>query len=124
VWIYTPKYRQVIVDNWKKWIANSFVPASIINFGKGWKDLKKRYVISLDGRQDGRYVLMFTPRENESLKMKFWIEADKFIPVKVEIYGDNVTIRTEMLNETLNPKIDKKLFIFHAPAGVEVMSLP
>ena len=43
VWIYTPKYRQVIVDNWKKWTANSFVPVSIINFGKGWKDLRKRF---------------------------------------------------------------------------------
>src|SRR3989339_318446 len=43
VWIYTPGYKQVVEDTWKKWMNNSMVPASLINFGKGWGELKKKY---------------------------------------------------------------------------------
>jgi len=124
VWIYTPKYHQVIVDNWKKWASNSFVPVSIINFGKGWKDLKKKYAITYEGIDDNKYVLLFKPAGEEAIKMKFWVSADDFVPVKVVLTGENVTINTEMINKSLNPKLDKKLFIFQAPSGVDVMNLP
>jgi outer membrane lipoprotein carrier protein len=124
VWIYTPKYRQVIVDNWKKWIKSSMVPESIVNFSKDWKDLKRRYNISYEGRDGNRYVLLFKPAEKESFQMKFWVDSDSFMPVKIFILGDNVTIKTEMFNKVLNPKLDKKLFIFKAPAGIEIMNLP
>ena len=124
VWIYTPKYRQVVADSWKKWISNSFVPASIINFGKGYKDLMKRYKISYEGKDAADYVLLFTPAGEESFKMKFWIDGQSFVPSKLTITGENVTIQTEMINKVLNPKLDKKSFSFQPPSGVEVMDLP
>jgi len=124
VWIYTPKYKQVIIDSWKKWTSNSLVPITIINFGKEWKGLKKRYVITSEGMDSGKYVLLFVPKEKEGYKMKFWVEPESYIPVKIEIIGNNVTIVTEMKSKTINPIIDKKIFNFKAPAGVEVMNLP
>jgi outer membrane lipoprotein carrier protein len=124
VWIYTPKYNQVIVDSWKKWVSNSMVPISVINFGKEWKDLKNRYVISNDGMEGLNYALMFTPKDKAEYKMRFIIDADSFIPVKVTILGNNVTITTEIKSKLINPKLDKGMFNFKAPQGVEVMNLP
>ncbi len=100
------------------------MPVSIINFGNGFKDLKKKYVITFEGMEDNKYILLFKPVSGDSFNMKFWVESGSFIPVKLLISGDNVTIKTEMINKTVNPKIDKKLFNFKAPAGVEVMDLP
>jgi chaperone LolA len=124
VWIYTPKYNQFIVDNWKKWAASSFVPESLINFSKEWKDLKSKYVISYEGSDAGKYVLLFKPIAKESFQMRFWIDEKDFVPVKILITGENVTIKTEMINRVLNPKLDKKIFVFNAPAGIDVMNLP
>ena len=123
VWIYTPKYRQVIVDSWKKWAKDSMIPESLFNFGKSWKELKNKYVISYEGQDGDRYVLLFKPAGGQSLQMRFWVESGSFIPVKVVITGENVTIRTEIVAKTINPKIDKALFNFKAPPGIEVMNL-
>lgn len=124
VWIYTPKYKQVIVDTWKKWTSNSLVPVSIINFGKEWKGLKARYEITSEGQDNGKYVLMFVPKDKGNYKMRFWVDPDNYIPVKIEILGNNVTITTEMKSKTVNPELDKNFFKFKAPAGVEEMNLP
>jgi len=124
VWIYTPKYNQVIVDSWQKWASNSFVPVSLIKFGKQWKDLRKKYEITLERSEDKAFVLLFIPKNKSEYKMRFWIEADSYIPVKIELLGINVTATTEMKSKAINPVIEKSRFSFKEPAGVEVLNLP
>jgi len=124
VWIYTPSYRQVLVDNWKKWMGSSLAPASLLNFGQNYRDLKSKYIFSFVGTEQGKYVLLLTPRSKEVWQLKLWIDADLLFPAKAALFGDSVTITTETLNYRLNPPIDKKLFIFQAPSGVDVLNVP
>jgi outer membrane lipoprotein carrier protein len=124
VWVYTPSYKQAIVDSWKKWSANSMVPASLLNFGKNFGDLKKNYEFSYLGTEGGDHLILLQPKKKELWKMKFWIDAERFVPKKAEVSGDNVCIVTETKNYAVNPTVDKKIFTFKAPAGVDVLQVP
>jgi outer membrane lipoprotein carrier protein len=124
VWIYTPAYHQAVVDSWKKWTSSSMVPASVLNFGQSVPELKKRYTFTYKGLEDADYVILLTPKAKDSWQLTFWINSESFIPAKVSLSGDNVTVTTETRNYKLNPAVDKKIFSFKAPAGVEVLNLP
>jgi outer membrane lipoprotein carrier protein len=126
VWIYTPAYKQVLSDSWKRWTQSSLVPSSMLNFGQNYSDLKKKYDFSLEGTENGDYVLLLVPRAKEAYawQLKLWIDQTSMAPGKAVLYGDNVTITTRTLNYKVNPPVDKKLFMFQAPPGVETLSIP
>ena len=124
VWIYTPSYNQVLVDNWKKWTSSSMVPASMINFGQNLNDLKKKYTFNYAGREDNKYVLLLVPQKKEQWQLKLWIEPESFIPSRASLSGENITITTQTRNFKVNPKLDKGMFNFQAPKGVDVLNLP
>ncbi|MHB9154124.1 MAG: LolA family protein [Endomicrobiales bacterium] len=124
VWIYTPAYQQVIVDSWKKWSENSMVPASIISMRGNWADLNKRFSFSYQGMDEDAYVVMMSPRGREKWKVKLWIEKLHYIPVKSSFLGDSVTVNTTMTKYDINPDVDKQLFNFKPPKGVDVLHLP
>ncbi|MDR3281607.1 MAG: outer membrane lipoprotein carrier protein LolA, partial [Endomicrobium sp.] len=44
--IYTPKDKQVVVDDLKNVIGVYFLPSLILNFGSGWREIKKTNIIS------------------------------------------------------------------------------
>ncbi len=100
------------------------VPSSLLNFGTAFSDLKKNYSFSYLGAEEGRYVLLLTPRKKPLWKMRLWIDAEKLVPTKALLEGDNVTVETITSNYAINPPIDEQLFRFKAPPGTEVMSLP
>jgi outer membrane lipoprotein carrier protein len=124
VWIYTPAYRQVLVDSWKKWAASSLVPASLLNVGQNYKELKEKYTFSLAGTEGKDYVLLLTPRTKEAWRLKLWIDSDTLVPAKAVLFGDTVTVTTETIQYKINPPLEKGLFTFSAPAGVEVLNVP
>lgn len=125
VWIYTPTYGQVVVDNWKKWIKNTMVPSSMFDFnGASWAEMQKQYTFTYDGDEDGAHVMSLAPIAAGGWRMKFWIDTQTLMPVKAVLYGDNITVTTRTADYKLNPDIDAKLFDFKTPAGVEVLTLP
>ena len=124
VWVYTPAYHQVLVDSWKKWLKNSMVPSSLLNFGNTWSDLKNKYTFTRAGNEDGMAVLVMIPKNKDAWKLKFWIDGDSFIPVRTQLSGENVTITTKTVNYRKNPSIDSSTFTFTPPAGTETIILP
>lgn len=125
VWIYTPTYGQVVIDNWKKWIKNTMVPSSMFDFtGTNWAEMQKQYSFTYDGDEDGAYVMTLSPLAAGGWRMKFWIDTATLMPVKAVLYGDSITVTTRTANYTLNPDIDAKIFDFKTPEGVEVLTLP
>lgn len=124
VWIYTPTYKQVLVDTWKKWMQSSMVPSSMLNFGQNYDDLKKQYAITLAGTEEKAYVLLLTPRTKDGWQLKLWIDQDSLTPSKAVLFAENITITTNTLNYRINPQVDKSRFTFQAPPGVETLNIP
>ncbi len=126
VWIYTPSYKQVIEDDWKKWANNSMVPASLVNFGKGWDDLKKQYTFSYMGSEGTDYILSLTPaagKKNNLFEIMLWINSASGMPVRIVLKGENVSVTTQIMDQKINPTLDKKIFKFTAPPGVESLKI-
>ena len=124
VWIYTPAYRQVIVDKWKKWASSSMIPASMTNFGESISDLRLKYDFTYAGVDNSMYVLVLVPKKKEQWQLKLWIDQESFLPVVTCLTGENVSITTETSSLKVNPKLDIRMFNFQPPAGVEVLNLP
>ena len=125
VWIYTPSYKQVIEDDWKKWADNSMVPASLVSFGKGLSDLRKKYTFSYMGAEGSDYVLSLTSltkNGNNLFELMLWINSAGF-PERIVLKGENVTVTTQIINQKVNPALDKNLFKFKAPVGVEILKI-
>lgn len=124
VWIYTPSYKQVIVDSWKKWISTSMVPSSMLNFGRTWQEMKKAYSFKYEGIDNGKYLILLTPNKKDMWQMKFWINMESFVPEKTALIGENINIITETKNYKINQELDKKIFNFKASPDVEILNLP
>jgi outer membrane lipoprotein carrier protein len=124
VWIYTPGYKQVLIDSWKKWTSSSMVPASLLNFGQNWGELRENYTFTYLGDENGEYLLLLAPKKKDRWQMKLWIEQKRFIPVRASLEGENITIETVIENYRINPPLDDALFNFQPPKDVEVLKMP
>lgn len=103
------------------------LPASMLNLGNSWNDLKKKYNITFSGREDPFFVLLLSPLKKDvenQWRIKIFIDPDTFIPVKAIMEGDNISVITETQNRKLNPVIDEKIFNFKTPAGAQLMNMP
>ena len=54
--VYTPENEQAVIDNWKNVINGDFAPASLINFGSSWRELKKENTINYIGEDTENYI--------------------------------------------------------------------
>ncbi len=124
VWIHTPLYRQVLVDTWKRWMKNSAVPSSLMNFGTAWSGMKKKYTVKRSGTEDGMPVLTMEPKNAGDWKMKFWINEETLVPARMQLAGENVIITTRTSRYVKNPPMPASSFDFAPPEGTETIQLP
>ncbi len=131
VWVYTPAYNQVIVDNWKRWMKSSMVPASLLHLGQNWAEMKKEYSFSYAGFEgtssSGTHVIVLEPRKQSPMgkwKLRLWVDTKEFIPRKAVLLGENITVTTVTKDYVVNPQLEKKAFTFKPPPQAEVLTLP
>jgi len=126
VWVYTPSYNQVATDSWQRWMKSSLVPASLLNLGQNWAEMKKNYAFTSLGTEGEDYLLLLSPKKKgaDDWKMKLWIDSKEFIPHKASLLGGNISITTETKNYKVNPQIDKNMFNFRPPPRTEVINIP
>ncbi|MCB4792401.1 MAG: outer membrane lipoprotein carrier protein LolA [Elusimicrobia bacterium] len=132
VWIYTPSYKQVIVDDVQRWLKSGILPNSTISLNLNWKELKSKYSFEYLGEENGAYLLLFTPLAVQaeakdgslnSWKMKLWFDTKEYSPLRVDLLGENISVITKISGYARDQKIDKKIFVFKAPKGVDIMRM-
>lgn len=123
VWIYTPEYNQVISDDWKKWSKNSMIPDSLLNVNQDLKSYKGKYVFSNGGLDGDKRLLLLTPVKKEAWTIKFWINTKDYSITKLVLSGENLSVTTVISNYKANTDMDKNLFRFNPPKGVEIMRM-
>jgi outer membrane lipoprotein carrier protein len=124
VWIYTPSYKQVVQDTWKKWTANSMVPDTLFNFGQNLPELRGKYHFSYRGQDGDFYLLHLAPKAPEQWSITLWVSTATCMPVRVRMEGENIALVTEAKNVEINPSLDRTLFTFTPPPGIDVITLP
>jgi outer membrane lipoprotein carrier protein len=125
VWVYTPEYRQVVVDSFKKWVKSGVVPKSLVSFSGKWDDLRKNYAFELIEKNDYYYIILLKPlNEEDNWRIMMWIDSNDLVPVKIKLKGENVEIITDTENYKINPKIDEDIFEFKKPEDAEIIEMP
>jgi len=123
VWTYSKERNQVIID-WLKSSEENPLPKDLLF--KYSEDYEPHLVgeETLDGRKT--YVLNLVPKEEEPFikSMKIWVDAEKWLTVKIVQVDINDNVNTYVVkNIKENLKLDPALFTFTVPEDAEVVDL-
>ncbi|MCX5781374.1 MAG: outer-membrane lipoprotein carrier protein LolA [Elusimicrobia bacterium] len=121
VWIYTPLYKQVAVDKWKKWLKNDNLAYTFFGYLKSFKEFEQQYFFELQGKELNKIIIFLSPKKDNLPKMKFWIDDETFMPVRSVIYLGNVEIQTDMEKIEKNPTLAKDEFKFKVPPKTNII---
>lgn len=124
VWIYTPQYKQALVDTVKRRGEISMASSLMINIGRASAEMRKKYTVTLAGEEAGADILSLAPRGKDLLSARVWVDRQTRMPVKAVFDGDGMEIRLVVTGYRINPRLDKNMFTFVPPDGVEVISVP
>lgn len=124
IWIYTPQYRQALVDTVKRRGEITMASSLMLNIGRASAEMQKKYTVTLAGEESGADILSLAPREKDLLPAQVWVDRRTSMPVKAVFDGDGMEIRLAIGGYRFNPRLDKNMFTFIPPDGVEVISMP
>lgn len=121
--VYVPANNQAIVDNWKSVLKNDIIVATMINFSKNWKQLKKTATIELSNQTDNDYVLLIKPIENEGWKLFVNVDKQNYLVNGTSFDNGNFSINVTLKNYRTNIKLKNSLFKFIPDQDTEVIEL-
>lgn len=121
--VFVPANNQAIVDSWKSVLKNDIIVATIINFSKNWKQLKKTATIELSNQTDNDYVLLIKPIENEGWKLFVNVDKQNYLINETVFDNGNFSINVILKNYRTNIKLKNSLFKFVPDKDTEVIEL-
>ncbi len=123
VWVYTPLYKQVAVDQWKKWSKNDNLAYTFFGYLKSFKEFEKQYSFELQGKAQNKIIIFLSPKKAGLPKMKFWIDTETFLPFRSVVYLGNIEIETQIRGIEKNPVFTKEEFKFRIPPKTNIIEL-
>ena len=128
VFVYTPRFNQVLKDSWKRWFSkNSFFPG-LVGFDETMSKLKKQYewkimgASEINGEQTVNVHLRNSAGQDDQLNL--WLGASDFIPRKTEAISGTLKVTTTLISIVYNLDLDSRLFDFQKPPKAEVIQIP
>lgn len=124
VTVYTPSNKQAIVNKWGSLINSDFTPIRAINFATNWDTMSKTHKLIFKGEDKNNYWLDLSPIQNASWRMSIHISKEDNRPNKMLLKNENYTISIFLSNYNINrDDIDKTIFEFIPPKGIEIIKL-
>ncbi len=122
IWIYKPEDKQAVRTSWEAWRKTQDQNFSgILDFGN-YSALGARNHIRAEGGKDGAPLkLTFTPRSGEAYALTLTLSATDYFPTDAELSVGDTLIKTHLTNVEKNAAVDKEIFKFSPPKGVEVL---
>jgi len=122
IWIYKPEDKQVVRTTWDAWRKTQDQNFSgILDFGN-YASLTARNTAKVTGGTANEpYVVTFTPRSGAAYALKLTLSATDYFPLAAELEVDSTLITTRLTSAEKNGEVDKALFKFTAPKGVETL---
>ncbi len=125
LWIYSPRFKQVVVEAWKGW-SRSKVPPGLINVGKYVDFLKENFTLTGDGASDpSSYIVTAAPKDAREppTTLKLWIHRLDYLPLQMEWRSESVLIKTKITRFNLNPGSDDRVFEFKTTPDMDIVHL-
>ncbi len=122
---YYPAQKRAERKNIQRWSKQLF---RYFGLGQGSDELSKFYNIRLEPSGDampGTHLLVMEPKKRRARKrvddVKFWVDAETLLPVRVEYLGTDGSCRTvEFAGMKLNVELAQSLFHLDLPSDVHV----
>lgn len=120
-WSYSPKKKQVIVDNYKD-EGNTFSPNKFLF------NYPENFYSDLEGEENvggvDCYVIKLSPRSGGSVKSaKIWIDKNEYLIRKINTVTSESSNTYVLKDISLDAGINSSKFSFTPPEGVEVIDL-
>jgi len=131
VFIYTPRFHQVIKKLWKRYFSDHLFFPGLLGFSDTLKKLKKEYQWKIVGTDmvGGEKTLtvrlksLSQDRQGRTGHLDLWVGESDFIPRKTELVEGTLKVTTVLGSLQLNPKLEPQLFKFRKPANTELIRL-
>ena len=130
VYIYTPRFNQVVKDSWNRWFSQNLFFPGLAGFSEMLEKLKSEYqweissMTVLNGENTIMVQLIPTEKKNSEERLKLWLGENDFIPRKTEFVSGTMTLTTTMISMKLNEDLKQELFKFNRPAQSEMIQMP
>ncbi len=122
IWIYKPSDNQAVRTSWDAWRRTQDQNFSgILDFGN-YSALAARNTVQVTPSAGGGPVtIVFTPRSGAGYTLTLKLSPQDFFPVEAELAVDGTIIKTRLSSVEKNGAVDKEIFKFSPPKGVEVL---
>lgn len=123
VWVFTPAYNQLVIDDWKKWLKNNELAYIFFSFAKSFKEFEKQYNFSYVSESEKGILLSLEPINKDRPKMNLLVDETTFMPVQTTVFLENVEIVSGVENLIINPKVNDEDFKFRSPDKSNIIKL-
>jgi outer membrane lipoprotein-sorting protein len=117
----------VVVDDLKNVIGVYFLPSLILNFGSGWREIKKTNIISLSGEDEKCFIVKINSitgcSDNKKCELKIYVLKMSMCPYKVIVKSEGVLVEIVFKNYSINSVLKRAIFKFIKPEDVETIKL-
>jgi outer membrane lipoprotein-sorting protein len=130
VYIYTPRFKQVLRDSWSRWARqNSFLPGmfgSAETLDRLKKDFSWKVGASetVSSEKTIKVQLVENIEADPAQVLYLWLGEQDFIPRKAEFKRGTLSMTMSLVALKVNPELDPKLFKFSAPKDAQVVDVP
>ena len=122
IWIYKPSDNQAVRTSWEAWRRTQDQNFSgILDFGNYSALAAKNAVSVTPSAAGGPVTMVFTPRSGAGYTLTLKLSPQDLFPVEAELTVDGTVIKTRLTSVEKNTAVDKELFKFSPPKGVEVL---
>jgi len=128
VYIFTPRFHQVIRDSWDNWSSKNMLFPGMSGFSGAMSKLKNGYnwevrgAADINGEKTIEVRLKSVSGTSENLSL--WISESDYMPRKAEFVDGTLTLSTTFVSVRRNPEIAQELFRFQKPPDSEIIQMP
>ncbi|OIO00293.1 MAG: hypothetical protein AUJ51_10530 [Elusimicrobia bacterium CG1_02_56_21] len=120
IWIYKPSDNQVVHTSWDSWRRTQDQNFSgILDFGNYAALAAKNAAQVTPSKDGGLITVVFTPRSGAGYTLTLRLSPEDYFPAEAELSVDGTIIKTRLTRTEKNGEIDREIFKFSPPKGVE-----
>ncbi|OGR81403.1 MAG: hypothetical protein A3I11_07500 [Elusimicrobia bacterium RIFCSPLOWO2_02_FULL_39_32] len=128
VFIYTPRFNQVIKKDWNEWMEANFFFPGITQISGSLEKLKKDYDWSLENHSNALFkkevrVRLKNKESKEGTEMLLTLDEKETILKKMEFFLNTFKVTTTLQEFEKNPNLKEKDFEFKPPKDAAVFQM-
>jgi len=131
VFIYTPRFNQVLKTSWKNWSEKDVFLLLPGFFGSSGalEQLKKDYVWNVESRENLNdeetvAVRLQSSAQDSNKVVSLWLGAEDFVPRKVQVASESLLWVISLVSLKLNGTLDPQIFKFSPPKDAALIHVP